>query len=317
VNLKELMKTYGVFSLVLNLETLEACEKALAAADKQKFSLDDEFIKILGGLLSRLKENCENLSADSSLVKAISDVEKKLSDKTGDMRESVLLTQVRMIHDGINDNLAKRHFMILSEEESSFYVNPDLFGNSFKEKYPMQAMKDAFDAGNCYAASLYTACVFHCMRVAEYGLRKLARNAFLKVKLTQKKGKPHPIEYADWQKVIEGIRSKIVKIRQRPVGPKRDQDIRFLSTAADHCEYMKDIWRNELSHTRRWYKKEEALSVISRVKEFVVAIGEHSGSSPAEDSITRLIAQAMAAQSTQTSLALPSLPSPPSTPSSG
>jgi hypothetical protein len=52
---------------------------------------------------------------------------------------------------------------------------------------------------------------------------------------------------------------------------------------------MNDIWRNELSHTRRSYKKEEALSVINRVREFITVVGEHKGSIPAEDSLQRFL----------------------------
>jgi hypothetical protein len=32
---------------------------------------------------------------------------------------------------------------------------------------------------------------------------------------------------------------------------------------------MKDIWRNEVSHTRRRYSKPEGLAVFNRVKEFI------------------------------------------------
>lgn len=286
------MKRYGVFGLALNLQTLMACRDSLLMGDHRQVSVvDDDLARTIAGLLNRLKSNCEEFQADSSLVASIAALAQKLESGTADRRMAVILARVDVIKDAIENNLEKRHFMLFSEEEATFYSNPDLFGESFKAKYSMHAMREAFDAGNCYAASQYTACVFHCMRVAEYGLRALARNSFLKVKLTHK-GKPHPIEYADWQKVIDAIRSKIVKIRQRPVGPKRAQDLQFLSSAADHCEYMKDIWRNEISHTRRWYKKEEALSAINRVKEFVIAVGDHKGSLPAEDSVMSLIERA-------------------------
>jgi hypothetical protein len=206
--------------------------------------------------------------------------------------------------------------LVLSEEEAHFYNDPDVFGVSFKEKYPARAMREVFDAGNCYAASQYTATVFHCMRVAEFGLRKLAANSFLRVKLMHK-NKPCPIEYADWQKVIDAIRSKIARVRRRPVGPKREADLQFFSNAADHCEYMKDIWRNELAHTRRFYNSGEALSVINRVKDFVTAIGEHRGSSPAQDSMVRLFLEIKRASEESAQLAGTTPPSAnPSLPSS-
>src|SRR5438270_10803523 len=43
-------------------------------------------------------------------------------------------------------------------------------------------------------------------------------------------------------------------------------------TAADHCEYMQDIWRNETAHARRTYNKSESLAALNRVREFVTAL---------------------------------------------
>jgi hypothetical protein len=41
------------------------------------------------------------------------------------------------------------------------------------------------------------------------------------------------------------------------------------SDAADHCEFMKDIWRNNVSHTRKAYSDPEAVAVLQRVREFM------------------------------------------------
>jgi hypothetical protein len=292
LSLSEIMKTYGVYALTLNLETIRAYSQTLKLADDLAPALDtDRLLDVCVNILKHLKSACEEFGADSSLVSYIGTLTAKLEAGTADTRRPVLLAQIEFIVEGIHENLEKQHFLVLSKEEASFYINPNLFGESFKEKYSHRALRDAMGAGSCYAASQYTACVFHCMRVAEYGLRKLASNSTLRIKLT-KNHRPCPIAYGTWQEVITAIQNKIKKIRQRPVGPKRESELQFFSSAADHCEYMKDIWRNEISHTRRWYKKEEALSVINRVKEFVIVVGEHKGSVPAEDSLIRLIERA-------------------------
>jgi hypothetical protein len=111
-----------------------------------------------------------------------------------------------------------------------------------------------------------TASVFHLMRAAEFGLRALARK--LRVKITHK-GKNCPIEYGDWEKVITEIKNKIASSRTLPAGSKRQAKLEFYSDAADHCVFMKDIWRNNVSHTRRTYSDPEALAVLSRVKGFM------------------------------------------------
>jgi hypothetical protein len=248
-SLSQIMKSYGVFGLALQLQILEGCYRATQMADAENAPVKPQIVKSLGGVLSGLKSACEEFGADSSLILSIDRLARNIQDGTADQRPSSLIALTHAIITGIHDNLSKRNFMLLSEEESTFYRNPNVFGESFKTQYPARAMQDVFDAGNCYAASLYTACVFHCMRVAEYGLRKLAANRTLRIKLTRK-SRPCPIEYATWQDLITAIQNKIRKIRQRPVGPKREEELQFLSSAADHCDYMKEIWRNEISRKR-------------------------------------------------------------------
>jgi hypothetical protein len=156
--------------------------------------------------------------------------------------------------------------MFMPTEEASYWNNPRIFGEMFVLSFPEKASFEMLEVGKCFAAARGTACVFHCMRVAEYGLRNLARK--LRITLSDR-GKPHPIEFGDWNKVIGAIRSKITRIRQDTVGPRKEKALQFYSSAADHCEYLKDIWRNELMHTRRFYSKAEALGVINRVRDFV------------------------------------------------
>jgi hypothetical protein len=123
------------------------------------------------------------------------------------------------------------------------------------------------ESGRCYAKQQPTACVFHSMRVAEFGLRALARKA--NVSLISKKGKRCPIEFADWQKVLTGIENKIVAARLKPAGPKKNAEIMFLSDAASHCTHLRDIYRNEISHTRKRYNMAEAFAAYSRVADFM------------------------------------------------
>lgn len=121
---------------------------------------------------------------------------------------------------------------------------------------------DSRRAVECYALDQNTACVFHCMRISEHGLRALARK--LRIKLTHK-GKNQPIEFAEWDKIITEIQNKIAKARTLP---KRAAQLSFYSDASDHCLYMKEL-RNEVSHTRKHYNPGEALGTLQRVHAFM------------------------------------------------
>jgi hypothetical protein len=268
-SLWELMERYDLSDLTLMLGGLISASTELTFADVLNKKITDvrgeEYFPRLAVALDGLAIMCERFEPDSSLLKQIRDLEGELKNGNGDKREAVVQVRLQAILDGIQNNLELRAFMFVSAERVSYYENNLLFGKEFLESFSEEAVVDMVQAGNCYAANLPTACVFHCMRVAEYGLRKLARK--VRAKITHK-GKPYPIEYGTWDKVIVAIKGKILTARQLPQGPVRQQRLKFYSLAADHCEYMKDIWRNEVSHTRRQYKQPEALAALTRVKEF-------------------------------------------------
>jgi len=120
--------------------------------------------------------------------------------------------------------------------------------------------KDVNDGVDSYALGLYTATVFHAMRIAETGIRTLAKR--LRITLTGKKKHPLPIEYATWDEIITGIRNKINAAHMLPKGARREKQRNFYSDIADHCGYMKDLWRNPVSHARKSYNEGEALGVL-------------------------------------------------------
>jgi hypothetical protein len=156
-------------------------------------------------------------------------------------------------------------FAYVPTPDDQYFENEKLFGEevfvNFKE-----ARQDVKESGNCLASGLHTACVFHLMRISEFGLRRIA--ARLRVKLFDK-GKPQQVEYATWNKVIEGVQSKIKEARQLSAGTKKEARLIRLSEAGDHCTFMKDIFRNNLSHTRKPYIRDEALAAFRRVNDFM------------------------------------------------
>lgn len=166
--------------------------------------------------------------------------------------------------------LVKRKFAYIPPPNDQYFEQECLFGDTVNVAFP-GARQDIKDAGNCIAASLDTAAVFHLMRVAEHGLRALARR--LRVRIRHK-GQPCPLELGDWEQVITEIRNKIAAIRQLPKGSKqRKEKLELYSDAADHCTFMKDIWRNNMSHTRNAYKQSEAIAILERVCDFMQFLG--------------------------------------------
>lgn len=161
--------------------------------------------------------------------------------------------------------LHRRKFVSVAEDNTKYFEQEKLFGDVVYEKFE-EARQDIRDAGNCFAVDLPNACVFHLMRVSEIGLRHVAARVGVKLK---DKGKPQAIEYATWDKVIHGIQGQITKARTLPQGARKARRLSFFSDAAELCSYIKDIWRNEISHTRKRFNENEALGAMERVKSFM------------------------------------------------
>ena len=175
--------------------------------------------------------------------------------------------EIRHVKTAFMNDAMKRKFIAVPSKPydySDYVEKDDLFGSEVATAFP-DTKPDVRDSGNCLAVGLYTASVFHLMRSAEHCLRFLAKR--LKVTLTHR-GSNHPIEYADWDKIITGCKNEITNARGLSHGAKRQAKLELYSDAADHCLFMKDIWRNNISHTRKPYIESEAMSVFERVRDF-------------------------------------------------
>ena len=145
--------------------------------------------------------------------------------------------QLEELSQEIAKTLYKNKFMLIPSHDAAYYDNPDLFGPEVAQQVP-KANSDIKEAGNCYATGSYTASVFHFMRVAEFGLRKLAQK--LHVKLTDK-GNPLHVEYATWDKVITACKNEITAIRLKSAGPRKEAKLSLYSDAADHCLFITSV----------------------------------------------------------------------------
>jgi len=175
------------------------------------------------------------------------------------------VNELTVLRQCIEADLEKLSFVQIDPEKQKVVFNLPLSWQTIWDAIPL-CKEDCNEAFYCYALERNTAAVFHGMRVAEYGLRQIARK--VGVRLTDK-GKPQPIEYATWDKVIQGINTKITAARAMSHGPRKNKKLQFYSSAAENCTYIRDIWRNEVSHTRKSYNENEALGILSRVRDFL------------------------------------------------
>lgn len=114
----------------------------------------------------------------------------------------------------------------------------------------------------CYAIDENTACVFHLMRIAEIGLRALARER--QVTIPKK-----PLAWAEWNDILIFLQKKIDRIGERKRGPTKDAALAFYQGSIGEFGAFKDTYRNIVMHVRKSYDEHEAASALLHVREFM------------------------------------------------
>jgi hypothetical protein len=147
--------------------------------------------------------------------------------------------------------IPKERVQYMSEEWLKDTLLPDLFPTSTRELRR---------AASCYALGEATASVFHSMRALEPALNTLAEVLGV------------TFAYENWQKVIEQIESKVRDLGQQPKSPSKVNEEKFYGAAASHLYFVKNAWRNHVSHTRDTYSDLEASAVMDRTRQFIESL---------------------------------------------
>ena len=195
------------------LEWLAACigvaeDKIPQTGDGARLTREDcEWIE---RQLSRLKPVCEKLGLQAS-QNNIYHLTMLVAKWMELPMVLVVAASFKQLRGTIQSEVNKLQFAFIPAGKVQFFEKHDLFGERVSAAFP-SAQPEIQDAGNCLAADLHTAAVFHLMRAVEHGLRALARR--FKVRLGQ------PLEYACWEHVIRAAEKK----DQQPAGKTEGQE---------------------------------------------------------------------------------------------
>jgi len=178
--------------------------------------------------------------------------------------------QLEVLQECIQADLEKRHFLYIPPERirwSEQLRSKEDHWQKIWHQFP-SARYDSKEAAFCYSLERNTACVFHAMRVAEIGLRALARR--MKVKLPKKKR----LEWAEWQDMLREMNAIAERVAQSKAGPKRQELLEFYRGALGQFYGFKDEYRNQVMHSRKSYDQFQAASVLTHVKDFMSKLAE-------------------------------------------
>jgi hypothetical protein len=181
----------------------------------------------------------------------------------------VLVTNVDDFQESLTAELQHQVFCWIPDSRREMFEKPELwFGKDVVEKFA-DARRDMRDCARCFALAQWSASVFHAMGVMEYGLRDLAS----RVQVTF----VSPIELENWHNIIEAIEKRLKEMKGLPKGQRDDALIEFAAKASSHFFAVKEAWRNHVSHVRGRYDEEEAVKIVTNVRDFMRALAAKEG----------------------------------------
>jgi hypothetical protein len=164
------------------------------------------------------------------------------------------------IYSTLKAELRTTLFKVIPKEKSKYNDAEWLKGFELQTKFPI-AFRELERGGICYSLGQSTASVFHSMRALESGLAALA--------------KPFPHispTVENWQNIIEQIERAVRDMGTQPKSQQKSEDEKFFGAATSHLYFIKNAWRNHVSHRLESYSDDEALKILMRTQEFTESL---------------------------------------------
>jgi HEPN domain-containing protein len=263
VSLLMILKKYGqaFFRIGELLSTLSTLENLNLPALFESFHidtkdlrrpLDEEGAQFLYDNLKIMLTYCEaaELTSSAQGIKRILELPDGLRTPSG------LQALMVELSNRLRDELENRRFLYIPDRNVERYESNSLFGDKVAKKFA-KSTADIQEAGKCFAAGRYTACVFHLMRVMERGVQRLGK----KLKVTI------PVEEKDWGKISTHINGALNRLPNSTVQEKRVHT-RY-TKAAVYLDNVREAWRNPTMHPKETYTEEEADDCFRFVKQYM------------------------------------------------
>lgn len=210
--------------------------------DGKPGQLTEGEVELMHHVLDQMAIACKKLGLES----ALRTIARNKSDPPKTERE------FRRVIDQFYDEVERATLLAIPNSRASFFERDHLSADTSK-KFPIAA-EELREAGTAFAVGRFTSSVFHSMRAAETGIHAIA--TVLQVTF------PAPVENQQWGNILEKIEAQIGKIKSQPKNASKDDDLKFFSEAAIQFGYLKDAWRNRVTHSRAIYDESKARSVL-------------------------------------------------------
>ena len=251
---------------------LRELEASLLAEPDADISLDPR-PDVQGHLATMTFNAINRIDAVSSSL-ALDEVRRQIRnllitwETDSDFNAIKLSERLRIVREGIYSELGQRKLLYVQAPD--LYEKEHGFGTVVDAAFNDDLLReDISEAGKCLALERNTAAVLHLMRVAEFGLRKLAR----KLKVTSVK-KGRPLELADWKMIFDAVEKKLTALRGKKRTHKQDAQLELYAGLLIELRAFKDAWRDRTSHARVTYDALQARSIYNHVASFMQRLAE-------------------------------------------
>ena len=148
-------------------------------------------------------------------------------------------------------------------DQAQYFERDDLFGEQVAQHFT-EASIDIAEAGKCYAVGRYTACVYHAMRVAEHGLKAIAKRVDFPIP---------PDGRLIWERVLAYIDAELKKsYLDRKDVFKGDMD--WLADVSAQMHAVNVAWRRRVAHIERTYTPDQAERIFNATKGLMQHLSE-------------------------------------------
>lgn len=234
--------------LAEEVRELESCGSGSAMIDWEATKVDKQVM----GLFRRIRKMAEagDLHDCADTIKQI-EAHHKAEFKYRVSIET-LAANARHIRDVLLRSVRHPQFLLVRAERAKHFKQAAPLGWDVYEAFP-SAREDIQEAGNCLAADCDTAAVFHLMRAVEWGMRAFCVHlGFRQVRTI--KGRRKPVEYSQWETILDGLQVRAQKKVDALKPGKRKQDAQeFYFGAVQEIRAIRDAWRNHVMHTHATY----------------------------------------------------------------
>ena len=220
-----------------------------------------DHLRNLNETIIPIEQFCEKLQMEKSLTR-IRQFQRSLQPPTS-LHVRVVESEILSIRQTIWEEFSNRQFTFIQTGKTKFFEQESLFGDKVFNRFD-RARLDTKEAGNCLAADLNTAAVYHLMRIMEIGLLTLHKTLV-------RKRPTNP----NWSALISDIEKAIRdKDKIQPWTPSWKKQRGFYTECASHFFFFKDK-RNRAVHVELPFEHyvppggDQALRIFGQVKGFM------------------------------------------------